>query len=52
MDSNRKLSQVFNNNPTERRLGNDQDTDGGIVCKQILINEKLQIGKRGTTKQS
>jgi len=22
-------------------------TDGGIVCKQTLINAKLQIGKRG-----
>jgi len=25
----------------------DQKTDGGIVYKQILINAKLQIGKRG-----
>ena len=52
MDSNRKVSQVFNNKPTGSRLRDDQDTDGGIVCKQILINEKLQIGKRGKRKQS
>jgi len=26
---------------------NDQKTDGGIVYQQILINAKLQIGKRG-----
>ena len=25
----------------------DQKTDGGNVYKQILINAKLQIGKRG-----
>jgi hypothetical protein len=25
----------------------DQNTDGGTVYKQILINAKLQIGKRG-----
>jgi hypothetical protein len=25
----------------------DQKRDGGIVYKQILINAKLQIGKRG-----
>jgi hypothetical protein len=47
MDSKRKVSQVFNNNPKGSRLGDDQETDGGIVYKQILINEKLQIGKRG-----
>ena len=41
------MSQVFNNNPKGSRLGKDQDTDGGIVYKQILINEKLQVGKRG-----
>jgi hypothetical protein len=26
---------------------NDQKTDGGIVYQQVLINEKLRIGKRG-----
>jgi len=26
---------------------NDQKTGGGIVYQQILINAKLQIGKRG-----
>jgi hypothetical protein len=25
----------------------DQKTDGGTVCKQILINSKLKTGKRG-----
>jgi len=25
----------------------DQKTEGGIVCTQILINAKLQIGKMG-----
>ena len=30
-----------------RRLRRRQKTDGGIVYKQILINAKLQIGKRG-----
>jgi hypothetical protein len=25
----------------------EEKTDGGIVCKQIWINAKLQIGKRG-----
>jgi hypothetical protein len=52
MDSNTEVSQVFNNNPTGSRLGDDQGTDGGIVYKQILINKKLQIGKRGKRKQS
>jgi len=27
----------------------DQKTDGGILYKQILINAKLQTGKRGQT---
>jgi hypothetical protein len=52
MDSIRKISQVFSNNPMGNGLGDDQDTDGGIVYKQILINDKLQIGKRGNRKQS
>jgi hypothetical protein len=26
---------------------NDQKTDGGLMYQQILINAKLQIGKRG-----
>ena len=43
MDSNRKVSQVFNNNPTGSRLRDDQDTDGVIVYKQILINEKFKL---------
>jgi hypothetical protein len=47
MDSERKVSQVFNNNPLESHLRWCPKTDGGIVYKQALINEKLQIGKRG-----
>jgi hypothetical protein len=52
MDGNRKVSQVFKNNPTGSRLEDDQDTDGGIMYKQILINGKLQAGKRGKRKRS
>jgi hypothetical protein len=47
MDSTRRVSQVFNNNPQRRRLRGRPKTDGGTVYKQILINPKLQIGKRG-----
>ena len=42
MGSKRQVSQVFGNNPQD-----DQNPDGGIEYKQILINRKLQIGKRG-----
>jgi len=45
MDSNRKVSQVFNNNPKGSRLGDDQKTDVGTVS-QILIEAKLKTGKR------
>jgi hypothetical protein len=47
MESKSKVSQVFNNNPQVSRLRGRPKTDGGIVYKQILINAKLQIGKRG-----
>jgi hypothetical protein len=30
----------------------DQKSDSGIIYKQMLINTKLQIGKRGKKKQS
>jgi len=42
MDSKRKVSQVFNHNSQGSRLKGWQNTDCGIVYKQI-INEKLQI---------
>ena len=47
MDSKRKVSQVFNSNPQGSWLRWHPKTDGEIVYKQILINAKLQIGKRG-----
>jgi hypothetical protein len=48
-DSKRKVSQVFNSNPKVSRLRRRPKTDCGIWCKQILINVKLQIEKRGQT---
>jgi hypothetical protein len=42
MDSSRKVSRVFNNSHQGSRL-----TDGGTVYKHILLNAKLQTGKRG-----
>jgi hypothetical protein len=43
-----KVNQVLNNNPLrEIDGGDDLKTDGGTVCRQILVNGKLQIGKRG-----
>jgi hypothetical protein len=47
MDSKITASQVLNNNPKGSRRGDDQELNGGVVYKQILINEKLQIGKKG-----
>jgi len=47
VDSKRKVSQIFNNNPQGSRLRGRPKTDGGIVYKQVLINAKLQIGMRG-----
>jgi hypothetical protein len=48
MDSTRKVSQVFNNNPQESRLkGPPKKADSGTVYKQILIDAKLKTGKRG-----
>jgi len=46
MDSKITVSQVFNNNPKGSRRGDGQEADGGVVYTQILINEKLQIGKK------
>jgi len=45
MSSKRKVSQVFNNNPQGSRVRGRPKTDGGIMHKQVSINEKLQIGK-------
>jgi hypothetical protein len=49
MDSERKVSQVFNNNPQRSRLRGRPKTDCGIEYKHILINAKLEIEKRGQT---
>ena len=46
MESARKVSQVFNIIPQRSWLGDDLNTDGGILCKRVLINSKLQIWKR------
>ena len=46
--SNRKVSQVFNNNPQESRLrGRPKNRWWNCIHTQILINAKLQIGERG-----
>jgi hypothetical protein len=42
-----KISQLFNNNPQGTDWYDDQKTDGGTMCKQILIDTKLKTGKRG-----
>jgi hypothetical protein len=47
MNSKRKVSKYSTINLREVDYKDDQKTDGGIVYKQILINAKLQIGKRG-----
>ena len=47
MDNKRKLNQVFSNSPQGCRLRGRQKIDGGTVYKYILLNTKLQIGKRG-----
>ena len=46
MHSKRKLIQVFNSNPQGSRRRGRPKTDGGAVYKQILINVKLQTGRR------
>ena len=43
MDNNRKVNQVFNNNPHSSRLRGCPKNNGGTVYKHILINVKLQI---------
>jgi len=43
----KEVSQAFNNNPQRSQLRGQQKTDGIIVYKQILINEKLQTEKKG-----
>jgi len=51
MDTTRKVSQVFNNNPQGSRLKGRQKADGGTVYKQILIDVKLKTVKRGMGKK-
>jgi hypothetical protein len=46
MDSRRKVSQLFKNNPQESWLRGQQTKDGEILYQQILKNAKLQIGYR------
>jgi len=49
MDSKRKVSRAFNNNPQGSRLRRRPPTKKycGVFYQQILINSKLQIGRRG-----
>jgi len=47
MDSKRKVSQVFNKNPQGSRLRGRPKTNVGTGYKQIIINAKLQIERRG-----
>jgi hypothetical protein len=39
--------KVFKNNPQRNQLRGRPQTYGTIVCKEILINAKLNTGKRG-----
>jgi hypothetical protein len=43
MDSTRRISQVFNNNPQGRRITGRRKTDGGTVYKHILINPNYEL---------
>ena len=45
INSYRKVSQVFNNNPQESRLRGRPNTDGGTVYRQISTDAKLRTGK-------
>jgi len=47
MDSKRKVSEVYNNNSPGSRLIGRPKNRWRNCAKQILINTKLQIGKRG-----
>jgi len=47
MESKRKVSQVFKNNPQRSQQRGRPQTYGAIVYKEILINAKLNTGKRG-----
>jgi hypothetical protein len=47
MDSERKVSQEFNNNPKGSRPRGQKKEDGGTVYKEILGDAKLKTGKRG-----
>jgi hypothetical protein len=51
MDSERKVSLVFNTNPQGSRLkGRQNKEDSGTVYKEILRGAKLKTGKRGKKK--
>jgi hypothetical protein len=47
MDSKRRVSQVFNNNPQGSRLIGRPKIDGGIMYEQVLIKAELKTGNRG-----
>jgi hypothetical protein len=51
MYSKTKVSYVFYNNSQESRLRGRPKTDCGNGHKQILINAKLQIGKRSQKRE-
>jgi hypothetical protein len=51
MDSKSKVSQVFNSNSQGSRLRGRPKADGGIVYKEILLNAKLETGKRSQKAQ-
>jgi len=51
MDSKTKVSYVFYNNPQGSRLRGRRKPDCGNGHRQILINAKLQIGKRSQKRE-
>ena len=44
LDTKRKVSQVFNNNPQGSWLRGQPKTDSGTVYKEVLIDAKLKTG--------
>jgi len=45
LESKRKVSQVFNNNPQGSWLRGQPKTGGGTVYKSVLIDAKLKTGE-------
>jgi hypothetical protein len=43
MDSKRKVSQAFNNNPQGSRLREQPKTYGGTVYRQTLVNSNYKL---------